>query len=1795
VNTPAQYWRLLHDGVNAVGDIPSDRWDAEALYDPDPQAAGKMYTKVGGFLDDISGFDPGFFGIAPREAATMDPQQRLLLMVSWEAIEHAGLVPDARSRTIGVFVGISTNDYAQLLMERADLRGIDGYSLTGNSPSVASGRIAYALGLQGPAVSVDTACSSSLVALHLACQSLRRQECDAALAGGVNVMLSPFYHVAFCRLGALSRTGACRTFDAAADGFVRGEGCGVVVLKRLADAISDRDRILALVRGSAVNQDGRSSGLTVPYGPAQQEVMRRALRTADVEPRQVTFVEAHGTGTSLGDPVELQSLAAVYGARSGDRPLLTGSVKTNFGHLEAAAGVAGLIKVVLALEHGEMPPQLHFHEPNPRVDWAALPLRVVTSPTTWPSESPRLAAVSAFGISGTNAHVVLQDADAYRVEPKPPEASHHLFTLSAKSDEQLRALAARVAGYVAMPGAATPEAICHTVHTRRAHFDWRLAAVVRSRDGIERAALASAASKPAAEAVAVHRGRRVASALPRITFMFAGQGGQLVGVGEELHRSQPVFRDAIERCTTWARDYLNRPLSDLMFASDRRGQPFPDLVSSHIALFALQYGLWQLWQSWGVEPSVIVAQSLGEFAAAVAADVFDAEAGLMLVAERARLTAEITERSAMAVVLASDSRLQRALEELAGEVWSAGRNTPEETLVAGRAHAVNRLLDRCEGAGIQVRRLRAFAEYAPHTPIMEPVMAALAHRIESLKLRRPAFEVISASTGAVVDEALQSPEYWHAQSCRPFDMVAAVKTWVDKHPTVALELGPGATTLGIARRCAPHIKVSWLPSLRTGTSESAQMLDALAALYAGGANVNWRRFHANDVQPGVELPFTPLQVERYWLPDAPVTSPVEAPEAASGVDAWLGRRLVSPVEIAQFVAVIDGHSVGFLPDHRVHDRIVVAASAHISRALAAAQRVYGRAPRSIDELLFLQPLVLTEGQRVNAALTLEPGKDSKARLTISSAAKSGDPWVTHVTGTLNLEPATTPPATSIHLDTARTRCQEPVSVGAFYAALEARGYRMGASFRWLDAIWRGDGTAVARLRERPLEGDDIPPGLIDAALQLLTATWPQEGLPTYVPYAIDSFRLHREPIGRLWGVASLTGDGVDRATIVGDVSVCNQAGEPVIDIVGLRARAVTREILDQLVGAGRQEASVASQYRLEWKLSGPQTPRAIEPCLWIVFDDCGVAGRLVPLLEAHGHTCVTVEPGDVCERVAGNRYRIRPTEASDYHETLADILAATGLPARVVHLWSLRELEDATDLAGAQLWGCESLLLAVQAAAASTRRDIRVRCVTAGSAGPAATPAAFPMHAAVWGFGPAIAREYPQLWDGLIDATGMDPGAVADMLSRELLGANGTERVALRSDGRYVPHLAGQGPLETPSISSFPSDSTWLVTGGLGFIGQHVTSWLIERGVRHVALLGRSDPNAQAQQVLREWQREGADVVFRRADVADRASLSVVIADLESEMPRLDGVIHLAGILDDATIGNETLEHWRRVFAPKAIGAWNLHQVTAHLPLRYFVLFSSAASVFGAPGQNAYCSANAVLDALAGFRRRAGLPAVAINWGPWSGGGMSAIDQKNLDRWRRFGLEALSAHEALAHLASIMAEAPEQLLVVRQSRPRGAGTDREISSLLSANAAGGGLALERDEAFLASLARSAVASRRMLLIDRLRRLAAAVLGLPRTAAIDVDQPLQELGMDSLMAVDMRNAVVELTGENLPITVTFDYPSLGTMADHLLGSVLRLDQEPVSPDPGEDLAREIDALTDAEAADRLARTLSRLGS
>ena len=2120
---PAAFWRLLSDGVDAITETPPDRWGAD-----DPDTAG---TRWGGFLDQVDQFDPQFFGISPREAARMDPQQRLLQEVAWEALEDAGQVPErlAGSRT-GVFIGISTYDYGHLQLGQPAL--IDAYTGTGSALSIAANRLSYFYDFRGPSMAIDTACSSSLVAIHLACRSLREGECALALVGGANVILSPALGVNFSEAGVMAADGRCKTFDARADGYVRGEGAGIVVLKPLGQALADGDPVYAVIRGSATNQDGRTNGLMAPGRLSQEAVLAEAYRRADLSPGAVAYVEAHGTGTSLGDAIEAKALGTILAqGRAPDSRCLVGSVKTNIGHLEAAAGVAGLIKVALALRHRAIPSSLHFAEPNPLIPFDRLPLRVAQTLTPWPENGGRaVAGVSSFGFGGANAHVVLTEAPQVRGTPaadERPQDRVELLPLSARSPEALAALAGRYA--LALEAGLPLADLCYTAGARRGHHDHRLAVVGDSPAELSKglAAYLQGVAHPGMSAGRCRPGQQ-----PGVVFLFSGQGSQWFGMGQRLYAQEPAFRDALDMCDRAMRPHLDGSIVAELLA-DETNSRLSEIGVVQPAIFVVQVALAALWRSWGVEPEAVVGHSLGEVAAAHVAGALSLEDAARVICGRARLLGRANGRGAM---VAAELSLAEAQELIAGQesrVAVAASNSHRSTVLSGDPAALTDLVTELQQRGRFCRWVEV--DVASHSPQMEALRADLTQVLAGL---RPAAATIpmystvtgqllgSGEPGGALDEA-----YWVENLCSPVRFSAAVRRLLDLGHDAFLEVSPHPILLSAVREDAEDVgrASTLLPSMRRDDGGRDTLLVSLGTLYTRGQPVTWEQLHPWGGRC-VAAPTYPWQRDRFWL-DPTLTSNGPTRPVGSDQPAWRGplRSSVHPNTVFSEIEV-GTELMPVLTDHRVHGSAVLPAATLLELVVAGAARAFGATRRSIRDVVFHRPLLLADAQRRTVQLVLQgapPGPVLFECHGLEPGTSGSSGWSLLASGTVDT-PGPDAAEDERHLpEVTRALCPETIQGPSFYGRLAGHGLQYGPGFQAVTDIWRRDGEAIARLRPPAAGGsivaaDGFDSPVLDACFQVLAATLPPrngKSRDTYLPVGVSELRSPGTFRHGVWCHALLRpGPDPEPDIIEGDVFLLREDGQVAVAVRGLRLQRIPA---GGLAGPATGATDLRDElYELRWQptpLPAPDDVASsgpVEAGSWLIFSDGGTTSdTLRHLLTQRFQTCVLVEPGVDFARLGPDSYRLNPAQPQHFRRLLGEAFSERPPCRGVVHLWSLTAApptETSTDsLESARALGAATVLHLVQALTTSGWPDTpRLWLVTRGAQAIGGDGEAVSIaQAPLWGMGRSIDHEYPELRCSRVDLSLGGSAEELHALARELCAETPEPDVALRGDRRYVARLApydyadiqaptpdtnlpfrmeypepgglddiraraatrrppksdeveirvhatglnfidamralgvypgqddgpvrvgiecagtvtaigddsdglqdglqvgdavialamdgvgsfvitkrclvaakpahlsfeaaatipiafltayyalheqarlrggervlvhsaaggvglaaievagwlgatvyatagtpekrehlhalgvkhvsdsrslafadevlsatdGEGvdvvlnsltgeaiakglatlrpygrfveigkrdiyghgrlrlwqlrhnasymvvdlaqlildrpayvgallrdivahvqqgvfrtlPVQTfpvaqtaaavrclaqgkqigkivvsvdqpapPAVQSsrppigFAADATYLITGGFGGIGRVVATWMAEQGARHLVLMGRGPMSQSAQKTVDALRAEGTEVVVARGDVARADQLAAVLESIHASMPPLRGVVHAAGTLDDGILARLDERRLRDVMAPKVEGAWNLHALTRDTALDFFVLFSSAASLLGSPGQAHYAAANAFLDALAWHRRSEGRPALSINWGPWSEVGL-ATRPEQLRHLAQQGVEAIPAADGVRTLSYVLPLPATQVAVLRVDWARRRSELRPglnpplIADLFPAPV---GQPAAGD-----TLRRAGPQERRPLLQSYLRDQVAGKLGLT-PSRLDIQLPLNRLGVDSLIAVELRAQIERELGIVVPVVQLLDGPSVSDLADWL-GDRLSA-ARPAEPDP-----------------------------
>ncbi|MFJ2574618.1 type I polyketide synthase [Streptomyces halstedii] len=1767
IGTPEDLWRLLAEGGDAVSDFPTDRgWDTEALYDPDPDHPGTSTTRRGGFLHDAADFDAEFFGISPREALAMDPQQRLLLETTWEAIERAAIDPAAlRGSRTGVFTGVNYADYAAVVAQSEEG---DGHLLTGSAPSVVSGRVAYTLGLEGPAVTIDTACSSSLVAMHLAGRALRGGDCSLALVGGVAVMATPGAFISFSRQRGLAEDGRCKAFSDDADGMGMGEGAGVLLLERLSDARRNGHPVLAVVRGSAVNQDGASNGLSAPNGPSQQRVIRAALADAGLSASEVDVVEAHGTGTTLGDPIEAQALLATYGQdRPADRPLLVGSLKSNLGHAQAASGVAGVIKAVLSMRYGQVPRTLHVGRPSGHVDWTRGALALATEQQPWPSQGrPFRAGVSSFGLSGTNVHTILEhtplEDDGRTAERTPLPAVPWL--LSAKSPGALRSQADRLRRHLDGSPVSDPRDIGSALHTRTA-FEYRKALIGNGDQ------LPTLLGQMADDDSGTWDGGRTVDG--RAVLVFPGQGSQWVGMAAELLGGSGVFAGRMAECERALAPFVDWSLAEAL--GSERLLARVDVVQP--VLWAVMVSLAEVWRSFGVTVDAVVGHSQGEVAAACVAGGLSLEDGARVVALRSRAVGVLAGRGGMASVPLPVDEVRGRLAGWGGRLSVAAVNGPLSTVVSGDADAVGELVDGCVVEGVRARLVEV--DYASHSSHVEEIRERLLSDLAGVVPVSGSVSFFSTVTGGWLDTESLDAGYWYRNLRETVEFGKATEVLLGEGFRFFVEASPHSVlSVAVGESVeAAGVEAAVLGTLRRGEGGPAQVLRAVGRAWERGLGVDW-----SGAFPGarrVEVPTYAFQRSRYWPEPAPTTA---ADVGSAGLDPAHHPVLGAAIELADTGELLLSGRLSlrthpWLADHAVAGTVLLPGAAFAELAVRAADEA---GCHTVEELTLQSPLLIPADAavRLQVRVGAADAHGSRSLDLFSCREDAMSPhWTAHATGVLTADATTRKPPPAPAPDDAGSWPPPgavPVPVDDLYERFHASGYGYGTAFRGLNRAWRRGDEIFTEVhlpeeQHRSASAFGVHPALLDAALQGLflraqPETGPGPDRPTAgLPFSWSGVRLHASGATALRVRLGFRPDGSV------SIDATDPNGLPVASVEALAVRPID---LDALRPGGGPE----SLYRVQWSeapATAPTAPlghRAVLGGRELFPDSHPDLAALGAALDGGAPS-----PAVVLAWCDHTPRLLSPPDAASVHTALDDAL-------RLVQDWladprwddgtrlvlvtrgavSTAAGEEVTDLTGA----------AVRGLIRSAQSEHPDRFLLIDTDDPAAVTGLLPR--ALAGTEPQLAIRDGQLLAARLTratiATDPNPGTDANPDPNPGTDANPNPDTGLNPGSRPDPDKdpAPDTPsriVDTPSRIAVPG-GTVLVTGAGGALGGLVARHLVTaHGVRNLLLVGRRGAEAPGlADLAAELRGLGARVDVEACDVADRDALAAVLAGIPADRP-LSAVVHAAGVLDDGTVESLTPARMRHVLRPKVDAALHLHALTRDLPLSAFVLFSSASATVGNAGQGNYAAANAFLDALAQHRRALKLPAQSLAWGLWARrstmtGTLTAAD---LRRMSRGGTAAIGSDEGLA-LFDAALTLDEPLLVpvkIDLGRLRTAARTAPVPALLSAlvpgtvrRPASGADAAEADS-LRRRLTGLTPEERVAALLDLVQSRGADILGHGGAGTIDPDQPFKDLGFDSLTSVELRNRLSAATGRRLPATLVFDHPTPAAVAAYLAGRLV----------------------------------------
>lgn len=1765
-NSLDDYWQLLLEGRDGISKVPEERWDAEAYYDPDPDAPGKICTPLGGFLSQSAyGFDASFFGISPREAESLDPQQRLLMELSWEAIEHANILPEALFKTnTGVFMGLSSLDNATRIIGEAPLRDIDGYYGTGIALAPAAGRISYHFGFTGPSYVVDTACSSSLLSLHLASESIRRGECTMALAGGIQLLMHPGVSVAFTKARMLSPDGCCKTFDEQANGYVRGEGGGIVVLKKMSDAIRDGDRILALIRGSAVNQDGASGGLTVPSGPSQESVIRKALHQAGLKPDDISYIEAHGTGTPLGDPIEIGALHAVFGQNhSKEQPLKVGSVKTNIGHLEAGAGIASAIKVMLSLVHKKIAPSLHFTSPNKLIPWSEIPIQVPVELADWNhgvSGKPRSAGISSFGFSGTNVHLIMQEAPD-QTDQQPligtTSDSHQLLVISAKTTSSLRQLAQTYASYLDRLSNHEWPAFAYSAATMRTAFKHRLAI---STDCPIKASSILKAWLTDAENSSIVEGTTHEGQIPKVLMLFSGQGSQYLGMGKALYETSKEFRDYLDECNKVMEPIMGHSIQAVLFDGDH------DLNQTQYtqpALFALQVALARTWKAYGGTIDGVMGHSVGEYAAAVVAGVLSLEDAAKLIIHRGLLMQQLPQDGGMIAIFTSSDRIRAILVSFSDHRLSvAAVNGWEHVVVSGYTKDIIQLKTILDQQKLDYRDLNV--SHAFHSSLMEPMMDEFYRIASQVRFNAAYIPFYNNLTGSIDAESLKTPEHWVKQIREPVLFKEALINALKDGFTFLIEAGPKSTLIQLARSIMGQIPgdqlatqdLGWASMLSPKQPDKAHFLNALGSFWSRGGEIHWKSLMTKGKADLPLYEFDRSLFRKNVQIDAGLNSHMNAYESPKVMPHRLMQRITDSPLISStlFVSEYKAKDHSIFMDHRVFGQYVVAGAAHLSLTIAAAQKFVDQEAVELQEVVFPQALVLPEDESRSIHLSIQKETDGPYPFKLISGDETFESTKTHAIG--KLQALKTEPLKS-EWNAFEKRCPKTVETSIVYETQKKRFIEVGDSYRWLQTLNIGDGLAIAHLAAPPdayESGYGLHPGLIDSCFGLLALTAELDIDETFIPFGVASLKVFRMPKGGvLRAIAQRKQLDVSGGKMIGDIRIESEEGELLILFEGMEGRKASASALIP------ESSTDLNKMIFETKWTNPSemvSGRKYDHIVLVVPEGCDV--KSIPEALA-AHDVVYFKKGSDFRSETASATILDPYDSPQLERFWSSrtvqpelILVAGNLKSAQPTPSLDKVLDDQTDLITATL---DSLTLLVQSM--KTRGlNIPIVPLSVVSTSKHDTPVITASASAVHAFIRSVRKEI-EAFSGAEIYLNDDVQGSEWMNSLDQWNTD-KESVWIRTDGMRYARLSINQTLQAAK-PSFSADGVYLITGGSGSLAQHLVGFLTDHGAREYIIISRS-ANAELAESIRLSVNTEIRLHLLQVDISDKEHLQNSLKQVKEPLHRLKGVFHLAGLSEDRSVDTLTGRELRNAIEPKYQGLIHLVDGLNLEKIDHFVIYSSLASVLGNAGQAAYSAANAAMDAFADQLSLLGLPLVTIQWGPWHKLGMMSRLNDAAQRYLQTqGIGSIRAEQASQVLRALLSSGARGSFTVAKvdwdSGYHHTGVSRDLRRVKDSSPS--------SSSFLETLTKAPERQRTRMVMELLNGMLTKALRMSPEYQIDRLERLFDLGVDSLIAIELKNNLQSVLQRPVSSTLLFDYPNLDTLTKHILEDLLSHLHQPLT--------------------------------
>ncbi len=1812
-DNPGKFWSMLMEGKDAISEIPEDRWSIANFYDRNRSKVGKANTRWGGFINKrIDEFDAQFFGISPREASMLDPQQRLLLEVCYEAFEDGGQIVEQMMGTkTGVFMGGFTLDWKILQFKDNNRNFIDSHSATGSMMTLLANRISYAFDLKGPSVAIDTACSSSLVAVHLACQSIWNNECQAAIAGGVNVMLQPEYFIAESKAGMLSPDGRSKTYDSSANGYARGEGAGAVILKPLSKAIADNDDIYAVIRGTGCNQDGHTSGITVPSSDAQIALMREVYERAGISPSEIQYIEAHGTGTPVGDPIEATAIGTVLSdGRPKDEYCYVGSVKTNIGHLEAAAGIAGLIKTVLCIKNGMIPKHLHLNNPNPKIDFEGLRLRVPVEGVKWPrTEGPKRAGVNSFGFGGTNAHVLLEelvscDSESVNNSTELLDNKPVLIPLSARSTKSLHLFANEIKNIIGREGSTLSD-LGFSLSLKRDHYNHRAAIVASTND--ELSELLDAFIRDEARLGVCTPS--LEQKQPLIAFVFTGMGPQWWAMGHKLLREEIVFRDAIANVDEKFKELSGWSILNEMLVSEDISRMSETEVAQP-ANFAIQVGLAALWESWGVKPNAIIGHSAGEAAAAFVAGAMSLEDAVKVIYTRSRLQQLTTGQGKMAAVGLSYNEAAEMIESYGSRVSIAAINSPTAITLSGDPEVLKEIAVYLEGKSIFFKYLHVKVPY--HSHYMETIKDELFESLKDIKLKPTSIPLYSTVTGKIIDGSDLNAGYWWRNVREPVFFSNGCKEMISAGYNVFIEVGPHPVLASSIKECMSDIgkQGTVICSLRREEDEHIRMLSAAGTLYAQGYNIGWNRLYQGNPH-FIKFPTYPWDFGSYWQE----SNNSKIVRLGGDAHPLLGNRLNSPT--MSWENDLNTSNLPFLEDHMIQNAVTFPGAGYIEMGLAAVKDLYGKAK-----------VIFGENIKFNKAMFIPDDKVMKMRLTYDEKttefciysqpvdAESNTEWTLNATG--KVYPSNKEICIENSINSYKERCTQAISKEECYNQFKNLGLVYGEMFQGIQELWQGCDEAFASVKicdalDNDIENYSIHPALLDICFQVLAASLPfikeKENAKVYMPTFVESAFLAGQLKKQMYIYAKI--NEKSDALLKGDIVLMDEDGNVILQINGCQAVSLNEN--------SKTYTRNQEYYEYKWFLQerGEAKEKAAakdgEHGTWVILaDQKGIAASFAAMLKEHGGHPFIVNIGDDYKYSQSNAV-VNPKNPEHFKQLFGDIARITNNSCEgIVHFWGL-DMKDTKDLNNdlleqAEEVGVHSALFIVQGIVPlSWQKAPKLWFITKGSqmvlSGQEEICIA---QSSIWGMGRVIGhQEHLDYYGGMIDINPCSPEEDINRLFMEIWNTDGEDQVAFRNGNRYVARMVVSTELDKPVPVTFHKDACYLITGGLGSLGLLVAHWMIERGATRFILVGQTEIPPRSQwnsaelensivkkiSAIKGLEALGASVHIASIDVANESELKRYLDSYRSEgWPAIKGVIHSAGVAIPQLMMQMNTASFNKVLRPKIMGAWNLHQYFLEEDLDFFVLFSSIASLVVLGGQANYSAGNAFMDALANYRKAINKPGISINWGPWAEVGM-ATQLDLLQYFIKKGLYPMMPEQGINALSHIIGQSVSQVAVLGADWPTVADKSYPmgiyppmISGLLSMQyekeASEKKVNSLDDKSFIEMLINITDEKERFnLLIEHLLDIVAFVLRLNR-GKIEKNEPLTGWGLDSMMAIELKNCIEKSLHAGIAVVELLKGPTVEELSSLLMPKILENTVCTQNEDTA-DLLEEIDKMSPDE--------------